>query len=148
MASSHGTQPPNGSFLSKGFRRNPSGHCVQYCFNFQDAKRIAFNILVAEGEVNTGAEQSPRRTRGDYSPIFTRESVIAGVYFSQTSVIYFCPEFICCPYYQGVRYSGVSARRELTVNCVTCKREILSTYLDSLTPNLQHLLFFEEQHFL
>ena len=31
------------------------------------------------------------------------------------SVIYFCPEFICCPYYRGVRYSGVSARRELTV---------------------------------
>ena len=38
-----------------------------------------------------------------------------GVYFSQMSVIYFCPEFICCPYYRGVRYSGVSARRELTV---------------------------------
>ena len=33
----------------------------------------------------------------------------------QMSVIYFCPEFICCPYYRGVRYSGVSARRELTV---------------------------------
>ena len=31
------------------------------------------------------------------------------------SVIYFCPEFICCPYYRGVRYRGVSARRELTV---------------------------------
>ena len=31
------------------------------------------------------------------------------------SVIYFCPEFIFCPYYRGVRYSGVSARRELTV---------------------------------
>ena len=71
MASSHGTQPANGSFLSKAFRRNPSRHCVQYCFNFQDAKRIAFNILVAEGDVNTGAEQSPRQTRGDYSPIFT-----------------------------------------------------------------------------
>ena len=28
---------------------------------------------------------------------------------------FFCPEFICCPYYRGVRYSGVSARRELTV---------------------------------
>ena len=27
----------------------------------------------------------------------------------------FLPEFICCPYYRGVRYSGVSARRELTV---------------------------------
>ena len=38
-----------------------------------------------------------------------------GVYFSQMSVIYFCPEFICCPYYRGVRYNGVSARRELTV---------------------------------
>ena len=39
-----------------------------------------------------------------------------GVYFSQMSVIYFCPEFICCPYYRGVRYSRVSARRELTVS--------------------------------
>ena len=34
--------------------------------------------------------------------------------FSQTSVIYFCRGFSCCPYYQGVRNSEVSARRELT----------------------------------
>ena len=34
--------------------------------------------------------------------------------FSQTSVIYFCWGFSCCPYYQGVRNSEVSARRELT----------------------------------
>ena len=40
---------------------------------------------------------------------------VARVYLSQMSVIYFYPEFICCPYYRGVRYSGVSARRELTV---------------------------------
>ena len=44
-----------------------------------------------------------------------RESVIVGVYFSQTTIIYFCPGFRCCPYYWGVCYSGVSARRELTV---------------------------------
>ena len=43
-------------------------------------------------------------------------SVIAGVDFSQTSVISVCWGFSCCPYYRGVRYSGVSARRELTVN--------------------------------
>ena len=43
-------------------------------------------------------------------------SVIAGVDFSQTSVICFCWGFSCCPYYRGVRYSGVSARRELTVS--------------------------------
>ena len=30
-----------------------------------------------------------------------------GVYFSQMSVIYFCPEFICCPYYRGVRKARV-----------------------------------------
>ena len=41
-------------------------------------------------------------------------SSIAGIYFSQTSVIYFCRGFSCCPYYQGVRNSEVSARRELT----------------------------------
>ena len=37
--------------------------------------------------------------------------VIAGIYFSQTSVIYFCRGFSCCPYYRGVRNSEVSARR-------------------------------------
>ena len=42
-------------------------------------------------------------------------SLIAGVYFSQTSVIYFCQGFGCCPYYRGVHNSEVSARRELTV---------------------------------
>ena len=47
-----------------------------------------------------------------------RVSVIAGVDFSQTSVICFCWGFSCCPYYRGVRYSGVSARRELTVHLI------------------------------
>ena len=46
--------------------------------------------------------------------------MIAGVFFSQTSVICFCRGFICCPFYQGVRYSGVSARRELTVTGSDC----------------------------
>ena len=44
-----------------------------------------------------------------------RESVIAGLYFSQTSVICFRRGFSCCPLYRGVRYSEVSARWELTV---------------------------------
>ena len=44
-----------------------------------------------------------------------RESAIAGVYFSKTSVNYFCLGFSCCPYYRSVCYSGVFARRELTV---------------------------------
>ena len=35
-------------------------------------------------------------------------------YFSQSSVIYFCQGFSCCPFYRGVRNSKVSARRELT----------------------------------
>ena len=39
-----------------------------------------------------------------------------GIYFSQTSVLYFCWGFSCCPYYRGVRNSEVSARQELTVN--------------------------------
>ena len=30
------------------------------------------------------------------------------------NMIYFFLGFSCCPYYRGVRYSGVSARRELT----------------------------------
>ena len=49
-----------------------------------------------------------------------RESVIAGVYFSQTSVICFFLGFSCCPFYRGVRYSEVSARRELTVFAFFC----------------------------
>ena len=41
--------------------------------------------------------------------------MMVGVYFGQTSVIYFCLEFSSCLDYRGVHYSGVSARRELTV---------------------------------
>ena len=38
------------------------------------------------------------------------------IYISQRLLsIYFCLGFSCCPYYGGVRYSEVSARRELTV---------------------------------
>ena len=36
-----------------------------------------------------------------------------GIYFSQTSVLYFCRGFSCCPYYRGVLNSEESARREL-----------------------------------
>ena len=42
-------------------------------------------------------------------------SVIAEIYFSQSSVIYFCRRFSYCPYYRGVRNSEVSARREWIV---------------------------------
>ena len=41
--------------------------------------------------------------------------MIAGVYISQTSVIYSCLRFGCCLYYRGVRYSEVNVRPELTV---------------------------------
>ena len=44
-----------------------------------------------------------------------RESVIARIYFSQTSVICFFLGFSYCLFYRGVRYSQVPARRELTV---------------------------------
>ena len=37
----------------------------------------------------------------------TVESVILGVYFSQTSEICFCPGFSYCPFYRGVRKAGV-----------------------------------------
>ena len=45
-----------------------------------------------------------------------RESVIAGVYFSQT---HFSWDLAAVHYYQGVPYSGVSTRRELTVVAYT-----------------------------
>ena len=41
--------------------------------------------------------------------------MIEGIFFSQTSEIYFCRGFSYCPYYRGVRNREVSARRELTV---------------------------------
>ena len=50
-----------------------------------------------------------------YSVLFYRESLMVGVYFAGTSLIYFCLGFSCCPYYWSVHYSWVSARRELTV---------------------------------
>ena len=39
----------------------------------------------------------------------------SGSFFQSNVCNLFLPEFICCPYFWGVRYSGVSARRELTV---------------------------------
>ena len=48
------------------------------------------------------------------SPLATVK--IESLYFSQASVIYFCPGFNRSPYYLGVRYSEVSSRWELTVN--------------------------------
>ena len=47
---------------------------------------------------------------------------MAGIYFSQTSVIYFCWRFSCHPYYRGVRNSEVSAKQELTVFYFDCKQ--------------------------
>ena len=44
------------------------------------------------------------------------ESKKAGIYFSQTSVNYFCQGFSCRLYYWGVRNNKVSTRRELTVS--------------------------------
>ena len=48
---------------------------------------------------------------------------MAGVYFSQTSVIYFCHGFGCCPYYRGVRKARVdfiSAGREIHPRLLAC----------------------------
>ena len=40
---------------------------------------------------------------------------MAGIYFSQTSVINLSLRFSCCPYCRSVCDSKVSARRELTI---------------------------------
>ena len=54
------------------------------------------------------------------------EFVIAGVHFSQMFAIYFCEGFCRCPYYRGVRYSGVFTMRELTVFVIrTYSRRVL-----------------------
>ena len=39
----------------------------------------------------------------------------SGSLFQPNICTFFCLGFSCCPYYRGVRYSEVSARRELTV---------------------------------
>ena len=72
--------------------------------------------------------------------------MIAGVYFSQTSVICFFLGFSCCPFYRGVRYSEVSARRELTVERKVEKlkymKEVVedraAEYHAKTNPNFQH----------
>ena len=56
-----------------------------------------------------------RTPSGPRVSVLNRGSVISGIYFSQTFVIFFCRRFNYCPYYRGVRNSKVSARRELTV---------------------------------
>ena len=46
-------------------------------------------------------------------------NIIAGISFSQTSVIYFCQGSSCCPYYRGVHNSKVSTRPLLSVLVLT-----------------------------
>ena len=64
------------------------------------------------------------------------------------SLIYFCPEFICCPYYRGVRYSGVSARRELTVVLSNIQNSWLSRKLKASVQSkvMQSILVFQKQY--
>ena len=66
-----------------------------------------------------------------------QESEIAGVYFSQTTEIYFCLGFSCCGYYRGVRYSKVSARRELTIRGL--ERQEKDFFKSNSNPHITHL---------
>ena len=69
---------------------------------------------------------------------------MAWIYFSQTSVIYFCRGFSCCPgYYRGVRDSEVSTRRVLTVPVPTAssaKYQAISRAIGYMTWVLFHFL--------
>ena len=47
-----------------------------------------------------------------------------GVYFSQTSLIYFCLGFSCGPYYQGVRYHRIPTILVLYTNAEVINRWI------------------------
>ena len=80
-----------------------------------------------------------------------RESVIAGVYFSQTSVICFRRGFSYCPYYRGARYSEVSARPELTVFALAAPVVGSSLYptdvRDLCAPIRRQRLFFSCNNF-
>ena len=66
------------------------------------------------------------------------KSEIGGVYLCQISVIYLCLGFNFCPYYRGVHYSWVSARRELTV---LVKRFILHFFIRTLRG--QYVFFYK-----
>ena len=76
-------------------------------------KVINFSFNHSPNTVNSPYCGHPRDR--ELVSLIQREFVIAGIYFSQSSVLYFCRVFSCCPYNQGVRNSEVSARRELTV---------------------------------
>ena len=69
-----------------------------------------------------------------------------GVYFCQMSVICFCWGFNCCLYYPGVRYSRVSARRELTgfkkqftITAVRDLRKVISKQTPPLNKDCPHM---------
>ena len=52
-----------------------------------------------------------------------RESIIAGVSFKQTSVVYFCLGFSCSPYYRGVCKTRVDRNAALVIDDNVAKKD-------------------------
>ena len=82
-----------------------------------------------------------RTPSGPRVSVLNSGSVISGIYFSQTSVIYFCRRFNYCPYYRGARNSKVSARRELTVVNNLSNTEIDRKYLNEVDFHYMTLFY-------
>ena len=60
---------------------------------------------------------------------YQRESVIAGFYFSQMSVICFCRGLSYCPFYRGVGYSGVVRKARVDCTCYAFVRDGTTAFL-------------------
>ena len=52
-----------------------------------------------------------------------RESIIAGVSFKQTSLVYFCLGFSCSPYYRGVCKTRVDRDAALVIDDNVAKKD-------------------------
>ena len=84
---------------------------------------MAFNVGVKIGRPDPSSQKERELLLIQSTPFRNIDFIVSSLFCNSgslfqstvTSVIYFCLGFSCCPYYWGVHYSGVSARRELSV---------------------------------
>ena len=70
-------------------------------------KTVQFNLIIKFEGIDVLRSKTDT-TEGE-TKLKSKKNLLHGE--NKTSEVYFC----CCPYYRGVRYSGASTRRELTV---------------------------------
>ena len=74
-------------------------------------KTVQFNLIIIFYGIDV--LRSKTDTLEGETKLKSKKNLLHGE--NKTSEVYFCLGFSCCPYYRGVCYSRVSARRELTV---------------------------------